>query len=719
MRFTRSLHLGALGHGRRRAAKRHLTATPARPAGLRFIRGSSRATIARLSRALLSAGVATLAAGAVSAPAQGSPSLTWSSPTAFDPGRAPSAVSCASELLCAAVDNEGDALTTVDPTVPTWTWGTDAIDAGGRPLTAVSCAPESLCAAVDAHGNVFVDADPGSSSWSRTSLEGEPALTGISCPNASLCVAVDQAGEAWTSASPGSGSWAHSRIDADGLTAVSCSTASLCVAVDDAGNVLSSVDPAGGAWRTQRIDFGELIAVSCASQGLCVALDASGNALSSDDAGVSPATWSETPIDGERLSAVSCASSGTCVAVDRHGDAAASDDPGAATPTWSSPASIDSEALVGVSCLPGGFCMALDTAGRLLLARVPAPTVTTETPTQVTSSTAVLAGMVSPNDAVLATCRFEYGTSTAYGQSLPCSPLPAASGGPQGVSASLAGLAANVTYHYRLLASSPAGTAAGEDVAFTTAVSSQVTIVTPSPSIAGTPAVGQRLACHPGTPVGAAVRLSYVWLRDLIPIAGSTGSTYTVVGQDSGHHLQCEVTASDAGGSATAKSAFVTVPVGGVPASAGETSVGSATYASGRVEVPITCSPRASGGCEVALRLQAVETLSGRRIVAIAARAVRRARGSAAALRHRTIALASVRVHVAPGAHATVTVALGATARRLLAARRRFSAYLYVSGTVIGVLEAQLARELLTLTVPARGAAVRAAHRPSHGAHRR
>jgi hypothetical protein len=61
-----------------------------------------------------------------------------------------------------------------------------------------------------------------------------------------------------------------------------------------------------------------------------------------------------------------------------------------------------------------------------------------------------------------------------------------------------------------------------------------------------------------------------------------------------------------------------------------------------------------------------------------------------------------------------VTLSLNATARRLLAARRRFTAYLYVSGTVIGVLEAQLARQLLTLSVAARGANLHASHRATH-----
>jgi alpha-galactosidase len=50
---------------------------------------------------------------------------------------------------------------------------------------------------------------------------------------------------------------------------------------------------------------------------------------------------------------------------------------------------------------------------------------------------------------------------------------------------------------------------------------------------------------------------------------------------------------------------------------------------------------------------------------------------------------------------------MSATAKRLLASRRHFSAYVYVSGTVIGVIEAQLAQQLITLANSAHGASAR------------
>jgi hypothetical protein len=522
-------------------------------------------------------------------------------------------------------------------------------------------------------------------------------------------VAVDEAGEVLTSTNPSSGGWSKSSIDLGAhIAGVSCSSQALCVAVDAAGNVLSSTNPTAGpgAWHSQKISAAQLVGISCSVSGSCLAVDSAGDALASSDPTAASPTWSETPIDGEALGAVSCASSGLCVATDGHGQAFASDDAVAPIPAWGA-SSADSAGVAGISCLAGGFCLAVDPGGSFVTARVPAPTATTLALTSVTAAGASLAGVVDPNDATLEACSFEYGTALPYTQSVPCSVLPAATGGPQAVSAQLSGLLPNTTYHYRVLASSPSGPSAGADMTFTTAVSSEG-LVHPQPSITGTPAVGQRLTCHPGTPSGTTARLSYAWVRDLIPIPEANAATYTAKGQDSGHHLQCQVTATDGGGGVTEKSAFVTIPVGGVPASVGETTVGKAIYKNGRLSVPVICSAQASGGCEVTVRVAAIETLSGGRVVALAAGSRRAAQAGISGLRHLTVTLASIRVRLAVGAHRTLIATLSSSARRLLASRRHFSAYVYVSGTVIGVIEAQLAQQLITLGATASGASAHA-----------
>ncbi len=656
--------------------------------------------------------VLVLDASLMSTTAAATSSLSWSVPTVFDSGNVPSGVSCASESQCVAVDSQGNVLSTPDPTALHPSWSVVAKDEG-KPLDAVSCVEGGPCIAVDNRGDVLVGSGSGASSWSPpTPIDSGRALTGVSCASTSLCVAVDEEGDVLSSPSPGTGGWGVASVDAGHrLTGVSCSSQTLCVVVDDAGNVLSSTNPIGGAgaWHSQKISAIELelVGVSCSTAGPCLAVNSAGNALASSDPSALEATWSDTPIDGEALTAVSCAPSGLCVATDKHGQALASDDPAAPIPGWGA-SSADSERIAGISCLAGGFCMTVDPGGSFVTARVPAPVATTLATTSVTDAGASLAGIVDPNDATLEACSFEYGTALPYTQSVPCSVLPAATGGDQGVSAQISGLSPNTTYHYRVLASSPAGTSAGADITFTTAVSSQVALVYPQPSITGTPAVGQRLTCHPGTPTGTTAHLSYAWVRDLIPIPEAAATSYTVKGQDSGHHLQCQVTATDGGGSATEKSTFVTIPVGGVPASVGETTVGKAAYKSGKLSVPIICSVQASDGCKVTVRLAAVETLNGERVVAVTAQSQRTTPAGISGLRHVTVTLASVRMQLAVGSHRTLIATLSSSARRLLASRRHFAAYVYVSGTVIGVIEAQLARQLITLGASAHGTSARA-----------
>jgi DNA-binding beta-propeller fold protein YncE len=83
------------------------------------------------------------------------------------------------------------------------------------------------------------------------------------------------------------------------------------------------------------------------------------------------------------------------------------------------------------------------------------PSVVTGSASEVGSRSATLSGTVDPDGIELKDCRFEYGTSTAYGQSAPC--VPAASAIPvdsseHAVSANITGLTAGSTYHFRLVA---------------------------------------------------------------------------------------------------------------------------------------------------------------------------------------------------------------------------------------------------------------------------
>ena len=100
------------------------------------------------------------------------------------------------------------------------------------------------------------------------------------------------------------------------------------------------------------------------------------------------------------------------------------------------------------------------------------PDVTTEAASSMKARSATLNGTVNPDEAGAATCRFEWGTSTAFGKIAPCEPEGVANGdSPVAVHAALSALPPDTTYYYRLQASNANGTNPGEafqDQEFTT-----------------------------------------------------------------------------------------------------------------------------------------------------------------------------------------------------------------------------------------------------------
>jgi hypothetical protein len=97
---------------------------------------------------------------------------------------------------------------------------------------------------------------------------------------------------------------------------------------------------------------------------------------------------------------------------------------------------------------------------------VPPPAVTTGAAGSVTRSSADVHGTVNP-ERVGTSYHFEYGTTTAYGTSTAVNDAGAGSADLP-AAATLTGLAAGTTYHYRLVAVSVGGTTAGGDMSFTT-----------------------------------------------------------------------------------------------------------------------------------------------------------------------------------------------------------------------------------------------------------
>jgi hypothetical protein len=193
-----------------------------------------------------------------------------------------------------------------------------------------------------------------------------------------------------------------------------------------------------------------------------------------------------------------------------------------------------------------------------------APVVSKELVAEVGPSEAKLGSLVNPGG-ITTTYRFEYGTTTAYGQS---TPFPEGSVGEgfssRAVWAAASGLASGVTYHYRVVATNELGTVAGPDQTFTTESVEQAScpnealrggfsarlpdcrayeLVTPSTKtsvqiegISGTPAAdGDAISFTtkeplPGAPTGGETYLATRGLagwtsEDMIPLESSSGLT--------------------------------------------------------------------------------------------------------------------------------------------------------------------------------------------------
>lgn len=637
---------------------------------------------ARRTVLVLAAIACAFAIGATAAQAQAT--LTWTAPGASDSAPGPplgiTALSCVSTSLCVAVDNAGQDFSTTTPATGGWT-APGLIHAGTLHLSGVSCPSTTLCVATDRQGNAYVTTTPGTTAWPEVAAIDATSpttpLNAVSCPSTSLCVAVDNTGDVLTSTAPGTTPWLL-QTHVAGLTtqinAISCPSTTLCVAVNNAGTVLVSTNPtSASSWQSTALTSGPLAAVSCNSSAACVAVGENGSVYASAAVATAPVTWSGTPVDtSAALAAASCTDADVCVLLDHAGNALTSDTPSSGQPGWAStPIDSHDATLTAVDCVDAGFCVAADSDGYTLVGTLPGPTVTTGTGAASSETAATVNATVNPNDATLSDCHFDYGSTTAYGSSAPCTVTPSATGGAQAVTAQIGGLNASTTYHFRIAASSGVATSDGADATFTTTAP-----LKPSPSISGTPAVGSTLTCKSGVTTSASETTSFQWLSDTTPIAGATSPTYVIAPGDQSHHLSCEVTISGDGGSASATSGF-----DGVPAQSGgsitESFVGTDQHRATSVSAPVTCSPQATGSCKIKLALTATTTV-----------------------RHRTqkTAVGSLSATIGAGAQRTLTVSLNSTGKRLLKKLHTLHVTLIVSGTVIGTLTATLQTDKVTFT---------------------
>jgi hypothetical protein len=190
-----------------------------------------------------------------------------------------------------------------------------------------------------------------------------------------------------------------------------------------------------------------------------------------------------------------------------------------------------------------------------------APIVTARPATSIGQAAAVANGLVSPNGSAVTSCAVEYGLDTQYGATAPCDQQLGDTGSGIPVTATLSGLSANTTYHYRVVVQNGIGVTDGADVTFTTlAVAAPVD--TTLPAITGTASLGLTLSVDDGTwSGGGSQAFARQWLRcdaagqGCAEIAGATASTYRPVLADAGGTLAVRVTATNEAGSGTAVTA--------------------------------------------------------------------------------------------------------------------------------------------------------------------
>jgi len=198
-----------------------------------------------------------------------------------------------------------------------------------------------------------------------------------------------------------------------------------------------------------------------------------------------------------------------------------------------------------------------------------------------------------------------------------------------------------------------------------------------APVLSGTPAVGQTLSCSNGSWDNSPTGFAYAWRRDGSLISGQLASSYTVQSGDAAHGINCEVIASNGGGSASAVSNTLNVPAPPVeekattpeppapapppaPASHGSTGVADAPSVAtvsngGEVLIPLTCS--GSQSCEGTLELFALSTPEAK---GQSSRLSRSRKGSHGVL------IGKGKFSVSPGHRATVKVKLNGKGKSLV-----------------------------------------------------
>jgi len=126
------------------------------------------------------------------------------------------------------------------------------------------------------------------------------------------------------------------------------------------------------------------------------------------------------------------------------------------------------------------YCIEHSRTGQVIVTPPTEPPILTTNPAGfIASFSAILKGSLNPNG-LSTTFHFQYGTTTSYG--LTTAPQTQTGDTFRPVSANINSLAANTTYHFRIVASNTAGTTFGSDTTFTTLPMTGFPVLTTNPA---------------------------------------------------------------------------------------------------------------------------------------------------------------------------------------------------------------------------------------------
>ena len=158
------------------------------------------------------------------------------------------------------------------------------------------------------------------------------------------------------------------------------------------------------------------------------------------------------------------------------------------------------------------------------------PSVVTGSASGVGQSSATVSGSVTPNGEAT-TFGFDYGITTLYGAQAPAprDPNVRSAASAQPVRATLAGLAANTTYHFRIVATSAGGTSYGGDQTFTTLPNPPAVVTGAASAATQTAARIASLIAGQLTRAGTAAKIAALLKRGGIVIALNAPEAGTAV----------------------------------------------------------------------------------------------------------------------------------------------------------------------------------------------